>query len=296
MIVAVIGSGVQAGIVESLRGCGFSVLDLDRAAPVAAGGDDLFARLGPDFRTRLAASSIDPLVNTAIVGVHRIEEAVFLAGLAPTGVLLVPGAPDEEKQLNLGRPEPPEPGRNLGSVVPEVPFVVAPACPTRDQVAELLMVLSGKLPRVSWDEYFMSIARIVATRSDCVKRKVAALIVKERRIISTGYNGTPRGAKNCSAGGCPRCALFGESGSALGDCLCSHGEENAITQAAYHGISLKGATLYCTSSPCLLCTKMIINGGIAEVVYCSAYPLGERALRLLKEAGVAARQISCNAR
>jgi len=149
--------------------------------------------------------------------------------------------------------------------------------------------------RPSWDEYFMSIARVVASRSNCVKRKVAAVITLDRRIIATGYNGTPRGARNCNEGGCPRCNSFAEGGTRLDECLCSHGEENAITQSAYHGVSVKGGTLYTTFSPCLTCTKMIINAGIVEVIYNVDYPLGEVSLALLREAGVKVRQVTSNA-
>ena len=116
--------------------------------------------------------------------------------------------------------------------------------------------------RPSWDEYFMAIAGTVASRSNCVKRKVAAVVVKDRRIISTGYNGTPRGTRNCNEGGCPRCNELVEGGTRLDECLCSHGEENAISQAAYHGVSLRGATIYTTLSPCLQCTKLVINAGL----------------------------------
>jgi dCMP deaminase len=154
----------------------------------------------------------------------------------------------------------------------------------------LLPPLMSRFMRPTWDEYFMSIAKVVAMRSNCMKRKVAAIIVKDMRVVSTGYNGTPRGAKNCNEGGCPRCNGMAESGTALDECLCCHGEENAITQAAYHGTSLKGSTLYTTFAPCLLCTKMIINSGIAEVVYNQEYPLNEKALSLLKECGVVLRR------
>jgi dCMP deaminase len=109
-----------------------------------------------------------------------------------------------------------------------------------------------------------------------VKRKVAAVITRDRRIISTGYNGTPRGTLNCNEGGCPRCNSFAEGGTALDECLCSHGEENAITQAAYHGVILKGGTIYTTMSPCLMCTKMIINAGLDEVVYNTGLPRSGR--------------------
>lgn len=144
--------------------------------------------------------------------------------------------------------------------------------------------------RPGWDEYFMRIARVAALRSNCLKRKVAAVIVRDRRVISTGYNGTPRGTKNCYEGGCPRCINLADSGTRLEECLCSHGEENAITQAAYHGVSVKGSTLYTTFAPCLLCTKMIINAGISEVVYNLEYALNKTAFKLLQEAGVSCRK------
>ncbi len=149
-----------------------------------------------------------------------------------------------------------------------------------------------KMERPTWDAYFMNIAKQVATRSNCVKRKVAAVIVRDKQIISTGYNGTPRGTRNCNEGGCPRCNNFTESGKGLEDCFCSHGEENAIVQAAYNGVSVRNATIYTTFSPCLLCTKMIINAGITEVVYNEKYPIAENAMKLLKEAGVKVRRYS----
>ena len=150
--------------------------------------------------------------------------------------------------------------------------------------------------RPTWDEYFLSIAQVVASRSNCVKRKVAAVIVLDRRIISTGYNGTPRGTRNCNEGGCPRCNSFVEGGTRLGECLCSHGEENAIIQAAFHGVSVQGSTIFTTFCPCLICSKMIINSGVAEVAYNSEYPMGEVSLALLREAGVKVRQVSLTAR
>jgi len=161
------------------------------------------------------------------------------------------------------------------------------------KVDELLSSLSKdfKLVRPSWDDYFMNIAKVVASRSNCIKRKVAAIIVKDKRIISTGYNGTPRGVKNCSEGGCLRCASYGESGKNLSECVCSHGEENAIVQASYHGIEINKSCIYSTFSPCLLCTKMIINAGISEVVYNADYPLAENPLKLLREAGVLVRKL-----
>ncbi|MFH1875139.1 MAG: deaminase [Pseudomonadota bacterium] len=162
-----------------------------------------------------------------------------------------------------------------------------------EQVKQVIQALAANLNRPDWDEYFMEIARVVALRGNCIKRKVAAVIVSDKRVISTGYNGTPRGVKNCNEGGCPRCNNFGKSGDDLGICICSHAEENAIVQAAYHGVSIKGATIYSTFSPCLTCTKMIINSGLQEVVYSKAYSLEDLPLKLLKEAGIKVRQVAC---
>jgi dCMP deaminase len=144
--------------------------------------------------------------------------------------------------------------------------------------------------RPGWDEYFMNLATVVASRSNCVKRMVGALVVADRRVISTGYNGTPRGVRNCNEGGCPRCNGGAEAGTRLDECLCSHAEENAITQAAYHGVSVRGATLYTTFSPCLMCTKMTINAGIQEVVYGTSFPLEDVSSSLLREAGIKVRR------
>jgi dCMP deaminase len=163
----------------------------------------------------------------------------------------------------------------------------------REKMKDVIRRLASTQGRPGWDEYFMNIAKVVALRSNCLKRKVAAIIVKDKRIISTGYNGTPRGIKNCNEGGCPRCNNFARSGSALEDCYCSHAEENSIVQAAYHGVSIKDGVLYTTFSPCLMCTKMIINSGITEVAYNTDYPLGETPLKLLQEAGIIIRQVRC---
>lgn len=160
-----------------------------------------------------------------------------------------------------------------------------------NKTREIIIDLITKQGRPDWDEYFMNIAKVTSLRSNCMKRKVAAIIVRDKRIISTGYNGTPRGIKNCCDGGCPRCNSFGPSGTSLTECLCSHAEENSIVQAAYHGVGLKGATLYTTFSPCLICTKMILNSGIEEVVYNAAYPLGDMPLELLNEAGIKVRHM-----
>ena len=149
---------------------------------------------------------------------------------------------------------------------------------------------SSSLVRPSWDEYFMRIAQVASMRSNCIKRKVGALIIRDRRIISTGYNGTPRGTKNCNEGGCPRCNSLTASGTRLEDCLCSHAEENSITQAAFHGTTVKDGVLYTTFSPCLMCAKMVINSGIVEVIFNVEYPLNEISFQLFEQAGVKIRK------
>lgn len=160
-----------------------------------------------------------------------------------------------------------------------------------DKVKQVLRVLALNTKRPGWDEYFLNIAQVAALRGNCIKRKVAAVVVKDNRVITTGYNGTPRGIKNCNEGGCPRCNELDESGKNLEECICVHAEENSIAQAAYHGVSIRGATLYTTYSPCLRCTKLIINSCIAEVVYNQAYSIEDLPLKLLKEAGVKVRKV-----
>lgn len=144
------------------------------------------------------------------------------------------------------------------------------------RIKEVFREAAQRISKLSWDEYFMKIAEVVAERSSCVKRRAAAVVVRDKRVISTGYNGTPIGVLNCNEGGCERCLSLATSGSNLSECVCSHAEENAIVQAALHGVSLKGATIYSLFSPCLQCAKMIINAGIREVVYLTEYPALER--------------------
>lgn len=146
--------------------------------------------------------------------------------------------------------------------------------------------------RPSWDHYFMNLAQVASTRSNCIKRKVGAVVALDRRVVSTGYNGTPRGVRNCNEGGCPRCAAGAETGTRLDECLCSHAEENVITQAAYHGVSLRNSTVYTTLFPCLICAKLIINSGVREVVYEAPFSVMDSSERLLAEAGVKTRSVS----
>ncbi len=139
--------------------------------------------------------------------------------------------------------------------------------------------------RPTWEIYFMDIAELVAKRSTCRRRAVGAVIVKNKRILSTGYNGAPSGLDHCLDIGCLREKLQVPSGERHELCRGLHAEQNAIIQAAYHGVSINGATLFCTNLPCLICTKMIINSGIKKIVYKSGYadPMSEQ---MLKEAKI----------
>jgi len=140
----------------------------------------------------------------------------------------------------------------------------------------------------------MMIAEVVRTRADCLRRRVGAVIVKDFRIVSTGYNGTPRGIKNCTEGGCLRCLLRSQGKLKRGEkeesCICLHAEQNAIIQAAYLGTSTKGATLYTTANPCSSCAKMLINAGIIRVV-CRMEHHDLEGIKLLEKAGVEVKKI-----
>jgi len=131
----------------------------------------------------------------------------------------------------------------------------------------------------------MDIVDLIKTRSTCLRRQVGALIVKDKRILSSGYNGAPMGCKHCEELGCIRDKLKIPSGQRHELCRAIHAEQNAIVQAAYSGTSVKDATLYVTDQPCVLCAKMAINSGIKKIVFRGDYP-DELAMELLKEAGI----------
>lgn len=148
--------------------------------------------------------------------------------------------------------------------------------------------------RIDSDNMYMDIAYVVAQRSSCIRRQVGAVLVVDKHIVSTGYNGAPKGVKSCfEKETCMREDV--RSGTKLEYCMAAHAEANAIAQAAYHGISTKGATIYTTFSPCSFCAKIIINAGIKEVVYEEEYT-DELGIMLLKEAGIKMRKIIKNAK
>jgi len=143
------------------------------------------------------------------------------------------------------------------------------------------------MERPSWDEYFMDITSLVARRSTCMRRQVGAVMVKEKNILATGYNGTPSGITHCDVTGCLREQLNVPSGERHELCRGLHAEQNAIIQAARHGVNISDSVLYCTNSPCIICTKMLINAGIRKVVYLQGYS-DNLSLEMLDEAGIEA--------
>ena len=151
------------------------------------------------------------------------------------------------------------------------------------------MVIENSRP--SWDDYFMDITRLVAKRTTCLRRAVGAIIVKDKRVLATGYNGAPANVRHCLEVGCMREQLKVESGQRHELCRGIHAEQNAIIQAAYHGVSVKGASLYSTTQPCSICAKMIINAGIDTIYYEAGYA-DELAQEMLSEAGLTLIQLT----
>lgn len=139
--------------------------------------------------------------------------------------------------------------------------------------------------RPSWDEYFMKITHDVAERSTCLRRHVGAIIVMEKRLLSTGYNGAPSGLRHCLETGCLRDKMNIPSGERQEICRGLHAEQNAIIQAAQYGVSIRGSMIYSTTQPCITCAKMIMNAGITKVVYEGDYP-DAFSLEMLQEAGI----------
>jgi dCMP deaminase len=147
-----------------------------------------------------------------------------------------------------------------------------------------------KHERPSWDQYFMSIAELVAQRATCIRRQVGAVLVRDKRIVTTGYNGVPTGIQHCLDVGCLRESQGVPSGERHELCRGLHAEQNAIIQAAVYGISLEGATLYCTNQPCAICSKMLINVRVEKILYRSGYA-DELAIDMLSEAGILLAQL-----
>jgi dCMP deaminase len=141
------------------------------------------------------------------------------------------------------------------------------------------------MARPSWDEYFLEISALVKTRSTCLRRQVGAVFVRERRMLATGYNGAPSGLRHCEEVGCIRDREGVPSGERHELCRGTHAEQNAMLQAAHHGVSLNESILYCTDQPCVLCAKMLINAGVKKIIALGGYP-DELSIEMLGEAGI----------
>lgn len=148
----------------------------------------------------------------------------------------------------------------------------------------------AKSSRPSWDEYFLEVAGLVCKRSTCLRRKVGAVLVKDRRILATGYNGAPSGLRHCSVTGCLREKLKVPSGQRHELCRGLHAEQNVLLQAALHGTGTKDSLLYITNQPCMICAKMLINAGIREIVIADGYP-DKMAMEFLREARIKVRRL-----
>ncbi len=288
-------------------------LELTRDALIAT-GRELRARHGTGTLAEQVLARLEPGQNTVVDSFRHEDEVAVFRKASEFHLLAVRASPEVrfERIRRRGRESDPQTfekfqelerqeatslqaeGQNLTATEALADHVLANDGTVEEfhaKLAGLIPKLMARMKRPGWDEYFMKMAQVASLRSNCAKRKVAAVIVREKRVVTTGYNGTPRGTKNCYEGGCPRCNQLAASGTQLEECLCSHGEENAITQAAYHGVSIAGSTIYTTFAPCLMCTKMIINAGLHEVVYNMDYPLNDTSFKLLQEAGVVCRKI-----
>ena len=162
---------------------------------------------------------------------------------------------------------------------------------TASKIVESPIVIPKKHPRPSWDDYFMEITQLVKSRSTCIRRKVGSVLVKDKHILTTGYNGAPKGVTHCIKSGCLREKMSIPAGQRHEICRGLHAEQNAIIQAAAHGVNISGADLYSTTLPCLICAKMIINAGICRVFYGEGYP-DQLAESFFHEAGIPLTKVS----
>lgn len=186
------------------------------------------------------------------------------------------------------------PGTGLGALFQRAQLKLLNSNPSisalRDALRSLDLIDEARF-RPTWDQYFMRLADLAAHRSNCMKRRVGCVIVREKRVVSTGYNGTPRGMTNCNQGGCPRCNSAIKGGADLNACLCLHAEENALLEAGRDRIG-GSATLYCNTCPCLTCSVKITQVGISEVVYNQGYMVDTKTAEIFAESGVRLRQFS----
>ncbi|KAG0167634.1 Deoxycytidine monophosphate (dCMP) deaminase [Apophysomyces sp. BC1034] len=185
---------------------------------------------------------------------------------------------------------------SLYTIMPYSDVTITNAFSDRAQLHDALKrlnLLNLERLRPSWDTYFMHLSDLAARRSNCMKRRVGCILVKDSRVIATGYNGTPRGLRNCNEGGCDRCNEGAPCGTGLDRCLCMHAEENALLEAGRSRVDFStGVVLYCNTCPCLGCAVKIVQQGIKEVVYSISYGMDQMTARIFAEAKVKLRQHS----
>ncbi|BGP38541.1 Deoxycytidine monophosphate (dCMP) deaminase [Rhodotorula kratochvilovae] len=220
------------------------------------------------------------------------------------------GAQDAVPAPEASRPAPPSADSTLSSILPLASLTIPnPHASLAPFLSSFSLPLLAETLRPSWDTYFMLLASLASLRSNCMKRRVGAVLVRDKRVVSTGYNGTPRGVRNCGEGGCGRCNSHGDGlggegpasgggmsrvGEALDECLCLHAEENALLEAGRERVSgggTEGAVLYCNTCPCLRCTVKIVQCGVKEVIYSLSYSMDSASRRVMEEAGVVLRQM-----
>lgn len=295
MLVGVSGSLClgKGEIARFLETQGFEVL--------AVGGDDKGARVFPTHEALVEHATVNWRQNYVVVGIASSEQLALYThrpfflhvGVdAPTGVrreryvavrgecLLAEFVERLEQQLFP----------SLHQVIHAAPVYVVNGFGSTHELHAHLQQLRLTDParlRPGWDAYFMALADLAALRANCMKRRVGCVLVKNRRVVATGYNGTPRGLVNCNEGGCARC---NSNTKALATCLCLHAEENALLEAGKDRLAGGGVVLYCNTCPCLTCLVKIVQCGVEEVVYSQGYSMDEDSARVLQSGGVKLRQ------
>ena len=276
-------------------------------------GNKLRATRGPEVLAKLAEKKVLDGENHVITSLRNPEEVKFLQQREDFILINVTASEKVrlERYMKRGRDSDPKTikelraiealenttkinGQQLNKVVKMAKITLvndSTENKLKEKVEKFIKDWLYKLQdsRPDWDHYFMSIAVAVSKRNNCLSAPKGTIIVRDRQILSTGYNGSPKGIKHCNEGGCQRCTTrhLGKmkSGVYAEPCICAHSEENAIVQAACNGTSTKGAMMYTTFTPCVTCSKMIINSGIKEVIARVVYP-DDLSIKMLKEAGV----------
>ncbi|KAJ1858652.1 Deoxycytidine monophosphate (dCMP) deaminase [Coemansia sp. RSA 1822] len=234
----------------------------------------------------IACSTADLSTSLASIGMNNSMETSLkaVAHLNTHKSPLSPIIPQTAEKHNL----------NLKRVLSSANVTITNTFATVEDLYEYMDKIdltNGERLRPSWDTYFMLLSELASHRSNCMKRRVGCILVKDNQIIATGYNGTPKGVTNCNEGGCPRCNAGTPCGVSLDHCLCIHAEENALLEAGRGRVrSAADVVLYCNTCPCLGCAKKIVQVGVKVVVYSKGYGMDDLTLKLFSEAKVIIRQ------